>query len=63
MKTWYHVYRSEEGYDSDVGGTFESAGIFSTTASALECAGRILESGRAVQIEPDLPHVIDQAAE
>ncbi|MDE0716614.1 MAG: hypothetical protein OXH64_01600 [Rhodospirillaceae bacterium] len=62
MSARHHVFRSDEDYDPADGGGFEFAGTFSTAASALEYAGRLLDSGRAVQIEPDLPS-IGEAAE
>ena len=62
MSSRLHVFRSDEDYDPADGGSFEFAGTFSTAASALEHAGRLLDSGRAVQIEPDGLMAIDEAS-
>jgi len=61
MSARYHVFQSED-FDPAEGGSFQFTGTFSTTASALEHAGRALDSGRAVQIEPDGLMASDEGA-
>ena len=55
MSTVYHVFQSDD-FKPDEGGSFGLAGTYNSVAGTVEHVVRLLNAGRAVQIEPDPPN-------